>query len=59
LRIKVSLSIGEEWTQDVIEVSDNGLEGLNEHERHMLCTQALQDWASNYIEMSYEVVEEE
>ena len=58
MKIKVYLSIGYRTAdrKDEIEIPNDELEGLDEHEREELFNTYLQEWADNYIETWYEEV---
>ncbi len=54
--IRVSLSIGYPGSEhkDIIEIDDEGLEGLTEEERNRVIDDAVKEWAWNYIELDWE-----
>lgn len=55
MKIKVRLSIGYPTAcqEDVLDIPDSDLEGLNETERDDAIMECVQEWANNYIDYGY------
>jgi predicted solute-binding protein len=60
MRIKVHLSIGyaNADQEDKIEVSEEEMAGMDDEERGKYLDSLVEDWASDYIDYGYEVIEE-
>lgn len=59
MKIKVKLSIGycNADQDDILEIDDSELEGLTDAQRESYLMEQTKEWANNYIEYWYEVVE--
>jgi hypothetical protein len=59
MKIKVGLSIGlMDDQRDTLEIPNEELEGLTPEQIEDVCEQWLNDWASNYLDMWFEVIEQ-
>jgi hypothetical protein len=59
MRIKVKLSIGfpTACRRETLDIPDEELEGMSPDEQESYLMEYVQEWANNYIDYGYDVVE--
>jgi hypothetical protein len=61
MKIKACLSIGyaDARQEEVLEIADEDLDGMTESQKDDYLRVYVQEWADNYIENWYEIIEED
>jgi hypothetical protein len=59
MKINVSLGIGFAGAirEDEIEIDDSEIEGMNKEEKEDFIEECVQDWANNYIDIGWGIIE--